>query len=127
MDVLTHAAVGYAIAGWQGALVAAAPDVALAGRRRHDTPTQWYRATHSAAIALPVVYAAGGAALAVAYLSHLALDASTHRGAFASQPLWPVARWSLEGAQEWEWFNGAWWLGAFQALAMCAIALWSRA
>jgi hypothetical protein len=37
----------------------------------------------------------------LAYLSHLLIDIPGHQGEFASQPLWPISKFSFPGGKNW--------------------------
>lgn len=135
MDIFSHAVVGAATGALYGqpllgALVAIAPDLAIAGPRKLK-PTHLYKASHSlfaiflvSCVALP--FGKDIALVAVlSYASHIFLDAITHCREWQPRFLWPSdVPLGFKGTQEWEFFNASWFLGLLVAVAYCLFCLW---
>lgn len=120
MDILTHAAVGYASTGsvW-GAVGAVLPDMGLLSIRRQYRPTYAYLYLHSMMVFVAWFAATWWWSLMIApelfcfmvgWFSHIVLDIPTHGERFAVRPMFPASqkKWVFE---EWEWFNRPWWIG----------------
>lgn len=133
MDAVTHAVVGFATGATMGhpfigAFAAVAPDLALLSLRRRAAPTLGYRAAHSlVGLALLTGFGACfgvGLVVAAAYASHLFLDVATHGRLWAPRLLVPFSSAYLSGFEEWDFFNGAWWVGVQLAawwIFICAL------
>jgi len=121
MDIVSHAIAGAATGAlWghpvAGAVAAVLPDIVIAGPRR-ALPSTLYRFTHSylafLIVSLLVLFIEYNlaAAIALAYLSHLWLDAVTHGEQWAPRFLWPLEMVCFKNIPEWEFGNRTWWLG----------------
>jgi hypothetical protein len=121
MDILTHAALGWAVSPSPECVAGSIlPDVALLGHRRGQSPPLAYRWTHSILFAAAIAPLSPQAALGI--LTHIALDIPTHGVKFATQPFYPLAGWHLATATEWEFWNRTW----ITAALLVALALTYR-
>jgi hypothetical protein len=123
MDIFSHAIAG-ACTGMYfgrpvlGAVIAVLPDLPIFGARTHNPP--WlYKFTHS--FAFLILGTLTGMLVEMPFLvffclmSHLILDVGTHGSNWYPRLFWPI-EYRVYRANEWEFFNSAWWSGAFITL-----------
>ncbi len=128
MDVVVHAIVGAGTGAAfgrpiLGAVVAILPDMPLWFRRRQAKPPYAYALLHSGpmlaymAVLFGLAWGIFGLAwqtpvvVWLAWASHVAIDIPTHAKLWQPKLLWPSEWVVFPQAQEWEFFNGAWWFG----------------
>lgn len=120
MDILSHAAAGFAAGhamGYPitGAIFGILPDLVLP-QERVESPPKEYDMTHSLLglfwFGLLCYVLTGSAVGWVAMGSHILLDLPTHGKTWAPPLLYPFSRKRFSFGEEWEWFNASWWEGA---------------
>lgn len=132
MDIVTHAITGAATGlafghPALGAIVAVLPDTVL-GVTRRSAPNTAYNVTHAPfpmCIALAVGFAPFGLAgcAIAAYISHIVLDLPTHGGRWAPKLFAPFSYRRISIGDDWEYYNGPWWVGAIIATLWSALCL----
>ena len=135
MDVVSHALAGAAsgaVFGHPiiGAIVAVLPNSVL-GLQRRKAPPVAYRYSHSvltalcvpAALALLPLQHTIPLAVALAWLSHIALDVPTHGELWAPRLMYPFSQFKLGNFIEWEFGSRTWYFGSFLTLVWIAICL----